>query len=163
MVPKNLIVTKYTQGGELLRTDNYSSYQGYYYEYSGKMFIGKEYSLNSIELIKAKNENNNPLLTNPATFNYGAITGINLPTNKLITSLPSKSNREHGGSEDRPIRFFYKKHNDNIIKETDKNSYISLQNNPIYQTTFIGRYNGIFQTADQADQQIPGVKLFLVV
>jgi len=160
MVPKNLIVTKYTQGGELLRTDNYSSYQGYYYEYSGKMFIGKEYSLNSIELIKAKNENNNPLLTNPSTFNYGAITGINLPTNKSITSLPTDITK---AISTRLIQFFYKKHNDNIIKETDKNGYISLQNNPIYQTTFIGKYNGIVQTIDQAEQQVPGVKAFLSV
>jgi hypothetical protein len=158
MIPKNLIVTKYTQGGELLRTDDYSSYQGYYYEYNGRIFTGKEYSLNSVELIKTGNENNNTLLTNPSTFTYGAISGVNVPTNRSITSLPTDTTK---AISNRSIRFFYKKYNDNVIKETDKNGYKLLQNNPIYQTTFIGGYNGIVQNIDQANQQVPGVKDFL--
>lgn len=158
MIPKNLIVTKYTQGGELLRTDDYSSYQGYYYEYNGRIFTGKEYSLNSIELIKIGNENNNTLLTNSSTFTYGAVSGINLPKPNSVTSLPTDTTK---AVSNRPIRFFYKKYNDTIIKEIDKNGYKLLQNNPIYQTTFIGEYNGIFQTVDQAEQQVPGVKVFL--
>lgn len=159
MPPKNSIITKYTQGGELLKANDYTSYQGYYYEYNGNIFAGKEYSLNSIRLIRAKNEQNNTLLTNTSTFTYGVISGINPPKNNPVASLPT----ETGRVSNRSTRFFYKKYNDNIIKETDKNGYKSLQNNPIYQTTFIGEYNGIFQGINQAEQQIPGVKAFLAV
>jgi len=49
MVPSNLIVSKYTQGSEFIRADNYASYQGYYYELRGKTYIGKEFNINAVE------------------------------------------------------------------------------------------------------------------
>ena len=158
MIPANLIVSKYTQGNEFIRTDDYKDYQGYYYEFNGKAFTGKKYSLDSIEIIRKNSDQVNPLLSNPSTFNYGAISGVNIPSNPPIASLSNKSNSPNF---DTLTRFFYKKYNDNIIKETNENSYKSLQTNPIYQTAFIGTYQGRTQTIDEANQQIPGIKSFL--
>mgnify|MGYP000061509656 CR=1 FL=1 len=52
----------------------------------------------------------------------------------------------------------------NMIRKItfDEDSYKSLQSQPVYQTTFVGTYNGTTQTIDQADQQVPGLKAFLV-
>ena len=62
-------------------------------------------------------------------------------------------------------RFFAQKINVNpiIIKEVDEKSYISVRGNPLYKTTFIGTYNNINQTTDQAETQMPGLKTFLSV
>ena len=76
-----------------------------------------------------------------------------------VASIPTST----GVSPDRSTRFFYKKHNDNIIKETDENGYKSLQKqkSPIYDTTYIGTYNNVSQSIEQANTQLPGLKEFL--
>ena len=40
------------------------------------------------------------------------------------------------------------------------NSRITFLTNPIYLITYTGSYNGINQTIDEADKQLPGLKLF---
>jgi hypothetical protein len=163
MVPSNLIVSKYTQGSEFIRADNYASYQGYYYELRGKTYIGKEYNINAVELLKVNSNQVNTLIANPSTAVYGAVSEVNIPQPPTVASLPFQSNSTPTFPNNTSIRFFYKKYNDNIIKEINENGYKSLQPQPIYQTTFIGTYKGKTQTIDQADQQISGLKTWLSV
>ena len=61
------------------------------------------------------------------------------------------------------LKFFYQKINQSpiIIKEIDEDTYKALQNNPLYQTTFIGTYNNKTQTPEIAETQMPGINAFL--
>ena len=51
---------------------------------------------------------------------------------------------------------------EHLIKEVDENGYVSLQSQPVYQTTFIGTYQGKTQSVEQAESQLQGLKSFLV-
>ena len=64
--------------------------------------------------------------------------------------------------DDDSISYFYtKKYNDNLIKKIDESTYLNLQSNPLYITTYTGDYNGKFQTLDEANSQLPGLIIFL--
>jgi hypothetical protein len=134
-VPKNQILeNQYTRGGEFYTSSDGKNYQGYYcIILSTKFFTGKTYDSTSKPLTK---RTETPSTSNP-------------------TSLPKQNS---------PTRFFIRKVNVQpiIIKEVDENTYESLQNNPIYQTTYVGVYNGNNQTPDQAEKQMPGIKTFLL-
>lgn len=162
-VPKNVIVTsKYTSGNEFVYAKTSSPYQGYYYEFNGKTFAGKEFNSKNPEILKKDSNKVNKLLNrNNSTIIYSLVSGITsqMLSTPSITSVPSIVDR----TSIKPIRFYYKKVNSDIIKEIDETTYSSLQSQPIYQTTFVGTYKGITQTVDQAEQQIPGVKAFLAV
>jgi len=157
-LPTNIIVTKYTPGGEFVNMLTNAAYQGYYYEYNNRIFAGNQYSVNAPEIVRINSQNHNKLYNNTQTAIYSVSSGIK---SKDITSPPVSSLPYPGISLTTSTKFFYKKHNDNIIKKIDEDSYKSLQKNPIYQTTFIGVYNGKTQTIDQANQQMPGLKSFL--
>ena len=160
-VPKSYIVTvKYTSGGEFVESSSNAPYQGYYYELNNKFYSGKEYSPTAPEIIRIQSPERNRLLNNIPTAIYSLISGI---TSKSISAPPIKILPSEKYSINKSIRFFCKKINSDIIKEIDEQTYKSLQSQPIYQTTFIGIYNGKTQTVDQADQQVPGLKAFLAV
>jgi hypothetical protein len=160
-VPKNIIVTsKYTSGDEFVFAKTSGPYQGYYYEFNGKTFAGKEFNSKNPEILKKDSNSVNKLLNrNNSTMIYSLASGITsqILSTPPITSIPSIVDR----TSIKSVRFFYKKFNANIIKEIDEDSYKSLQSQPVYQTTFVGTYNGTTQTIDQADQQVPGLKAFL--
>jgi len=162
-VPKNVIVTsKYTSGNEFVYAQTSTPYQGYYYEFNGKTFAGKELKANDPEILKITSDKVNRLFNKEiSTAVYSLVSGVTsqILTTPSVKSIPTTTDRFAYQS----TRFFYKKYNNNLIKETDENGYKSLQSQPIYQTTFIGKYNGIVQTVDQAEQQVPGVKAFLSV
>ena len=50
-IPQNQIVYKYTIGKEYMYTNTYREYQGHYYELNGRFFVGKEFNINSLELV----------------------------------------------------------------------------------------------------------------
>lgn len=159
-LPSNIITTKYTSGGEFVNALTNVAYKGYYYEYNNRTYAGDQYSVNAPEIVKINSQNHNRLYNNIQTAIYSVSSGIQ---SKDITAIPVAS-LPSSFPEVNPTsltRFFYKKHNDNIIKKTDEDGYKSLQKNPIYQTTFIGTYNNKTQTIDQANQQVPGLKAFL--
>jgi hypothetical protein len=162
-VPKNVIVTsKYTSGNEFVYAKTSSPYQGYYYEFNGKTFAGKEFNPKNPEILKKDSNSVNKLLNRSnSTIIYSLVSGVTsqMLSTPSITSIPSIVDR----TSIKPIKFYCKKVNSNIIKEIDETTYTSLQSQPIYQTTFIGTYKGTTQTVDQAEQQIPGVKAFLAV
>ena len=165
-VPQNQIVeSKYTSGNEYMFATTYKEYKGYYYEMSGKKFAGKEFNINNPEIIKIDNKSNNKLKFNPLTYVYGVVSNVSL-SNSSITSLPTTNfpDISNAGS-DNIVRFYCKKVNQQpiVIKEIDEATYKSLQSNPLYQTTFVGTYQGKAQTIDDAEKKIPGVKAFLSV
>ena len=79
-------------------------------------------------------------------------------------SLPIINSNESFYDPETPL-FFYRKINQTPIKinRTDEETYKSLQNNAIYQTTFVGNYQGATQNPEIAEQQMPGLKAFLGV
>jgi hypothetical protein len=172
-VPKNIIQTgKYTSGGEFVEELSNKPYQGYYYELNGSLYTGKEYSVDAIKIIKKQAQNQLYNNSNTAMFSFmSGITSQQLsvpPINSISNSKgdPLLSNNPYVVF---PLtttpQFFAQKINVNpiIIKEIDEKSYTSLQGTSLYKTTFIGNYNGINQTIDQAEAQIPGLKTFLSV
>jgi len=159
-VPKNIIQTgKYTSGNEFVEEKTNKPYQGYYYELNGSLYTGKEYSIDAIKIIKKQDQNQLYNSSNTALFSLvSGITSQQLaPT--LVKGIPFSEEIPHG--ED--LSFYSRQVNINpiIIKSINEKTYISLQGNPLYQTTFIGNYNGTNQTIDQANDQIPGLRTFL--
>ena len=162
-IPKNLIVTsKYTSGGEYMFKSTQKEYKGYYYELNGNFFAGKEYKSNANELLKIDINNINPFLSRASTSTYGFLSNININSG-TVNSLFIINSDESFYEPEVPL-FFCKKINETPpkINRISEETYISLQKNVIYQTTFIGNYKGITQTSDQAYQQMPGLKDFFV-
>ncbi len=159
-VPSNIIQTdKYTSGNEFVEEKTNKPYQGYYYELNGSLYTGKEYNIDTIKIIKKQDQNQ--LYNNSNTALFSLVSGITSQqlTPPLVKGIPFSEEIPHG--ED--LSFYSRQVNINpiIIKPIDEKTYISLQGSPLYQTTFIGTYNGINQNADQAYAQIPGLKTFL--
>lgn len=159
-VPKNIISESlYTQGNEFVDVKTNVPYQGYYYEYNTKFYAGREFDIKSPEIIKIKESNS--LLNNISTVVFSAISGI---SSQAIASSVVKGNPINGGlSHGSNLTFYSKQLNVNpiLIKSIDENTYLSLQKDSIYQTTYIGDYKGYIITADQAYAQMSGLKEFL--
>jgi len=70
----------------------------------------------------------------------------------LPVSLPPQST---------PTRYFIRKTNISLItiKEVSENTYSNFINDPLYQTTYVGPN----QSIDQANNQLPGLKVWLSV
>jgi hypothetical protein len=167
-IPKNKIKAGlYTSGGEFLIAKTQQRYQGYYYEINDKFYIGKEYKDNSPELIKANSDKVNKLLSNPFTYIYGIVSGTKINNIKPKSTQYNPETAETDSNKNTITRYFTKKTNENIIRETDQQSFNQLQTNPIYQIIAIefvpspGWVNGIPKDIDKAEQQMPGIKAFL--
>lgn len=159
-IPKNKIQTgKYTQGNEFVELLSNKPYQGYYYELNNKFYIGKEYNSEAIEIIKAQQQNQlYNVSQNVALFSFlSGITSQAL-TSPRVSGIP-KTNFIPKINIIDSTRYFSQKVNVNpiIIKEIDKETYDSLQGNPLYITTFISPNQDI----NKADQQMPGLKTWL--
>jgi hypothetical protein len=177
-IPSNSIIFKYTSGGKFIYVTTYEEYQGHYYEFSGKKYAGKEFDINALEIIEKTSDKISSLLktNNPTLSIYGILSGINLP-NSIVSSIPyindskpptyavaSQPQLNSLNNTPYPIPVFYcRKINegDIKIKEIDEKTYKSLQLNPLYQITYIGLYNNKPQSLDDAEKQLPGLKLFL--
>jgi len=154
-VPKNKIQTgKYTSGGEFVELISNKPYQGYYYKFNNKFYIGKEFNPDAIEIIRTQQQNQ---LYNQgqtiALFSFlSGITSQKLFSPRVPGVLPQGTNKD--------IRYFSQQINVKpiIIKEITKEVYDSLQGNPLYKTTFIGPTQDI----NQAEKQMPGLKAFLL-
>jgi hypothetical protein len=159
-IPSNQIVTsKYTVGKEYLVLSTHKEYQGYFYEINNKFFAGKEFNTSALELIKIDSDKVNSLLLNPATATYGKLSGIKLKNNK-ITSQPVGGNSKEGNLEE--VNFYCKKINTNLIKKIDGETYDLLQNDPLYQITFVGKYNSQNKLLEEAEQEVPGISDWVV-
>jgi len=159
-IPQNQIIeSKYTIGKEYMFVSTQNEYQGYYYELNGKLFAGKEFNPNNPEIIKIQSSRFNKLLSNLSTYTYGKLSGVNISSN-IVNSLPKSDNPNASSIE---TKFYCSKINvsPTIIKEISEDNYKTIQNDPIYKTTYVGIYNNKVQSIDDADKQIPGLKTFL--
>jgi hypothetical protein len=162
-IPSNQIVTsKYTAGSELLVESTNTVYVGYYYELNNNLYAGKSYNEKAPKLIKIK-DRNTLLGKNNSLAIFSLISGITSQTLQKPnpTSLPSIPPLI---KETTTVKFYCKKINIQpiLIKEISEDNYKSLQLDPLYQTTYVGTYQGKFQSLDQANQQIPGLKSFVL-
>lgn len=160
--PKNLVKVKYTMGEKYIDS-NSNPYTGYYCELRGKAYPGKVYTgtAKPLKLISSLTKNNK-------------ITGIAF--NPEITYTP----HSHSGTENMytpekeyVFRYFIKYiHTIPIyIKEINGNTYNSVKDNPLYQTTVLkftisekgSQSNGFFDMneVEQANKKMPGIKLYL--
>jgi hypothetical protein len=107
-IPQNIIVeSKYTSGNEYIIIDTNIMYKGYYYEMNGKIFAGKEFDINAIELIKLLPKNINPFLLQVSSYVYGKLSNVKLNNTLPISTIyqPTQEDYDRGYS----IRYFYKK------------------------------------------------------
>jgi len=159
-VPKNITSEDlYTSGGEFVEVKTNAPYKGYYCELNGKFYIGKVFDTKSPELIKIKEANS--LFSNLSTALFSAISGI---ASQAIASANIKGNPVSNGlSHSSDLTFYSKQLNVNpiLIKSIDENTFLALQKDAMYQTTYIGDYKGNIITADQAYSQMTGLKEFL--
>ena len=159
-IPSNIIQTgKYTSGGEFVEELSNKPYQGHYYELNGSLYTGKEYSVNAVKIIKKQDQNQLYNNSNTAVFSF--MSGI---TSQQLSSVIVKGNPFTDGTAHGDIVSFYSRQlniNPIIIKNIDEKTYLSLQGNPLYKTTFIGNYNDVNQNENQAYSQMPGLKTFL--
>lgn len=143
-IPQNqIILGKYTSGNEYMFVANYNEYTGYFYEFNGKIYAGKEYSSDALEIIRLDSSKVNKLLINPNTSIYGRISGNSIPPKALFSSISSTS------AEAR-VRYFAKKINTQpyLIKEIDEDTFNSLQTNPLYQVIKVN------YSADMSDTEL---------
>jgi hypothetical protein len=170
-VPKNKIPEgKYTAGGEYIVESTNAIYQGYYYELNSLFYAGKSFDINALKLIPIKDRNTllNRGLSLALFSTISKITSQTLQQPKVI-SIPNgpTTSRNITSNTD---RFYCKKVNEQpfIIKEIDKTTYNSLQSNPLYKTTSVkfvpspGYAQGIPQNLDQAEKELPGIRIFLL-
>ena len=170
-IPKNQIQEKkYTNGKEYMFETTYREYKGYYYEVNGRLFAGEEVTTNSPILIPIKSPNVNSLLTNASTYVYGVISNFKLKNTK-VTGIPKLDidntvapgvTLPEGKVGDTSLNFYCQSSIDpSKIKEIDENTFKTLQEDPLYKTSFVGTYNNITQTLNQAEKQISNITLFV--
>jgi len=160
-IPQNQIIkSQYTAGGEYMFANTQNEYQGYYYELNGKKFAGKEFNINNPEIIRINPNNYNKLLGNASTYVYGTLSRIKISGTDRIFSLPVNNSNATLNTK---VDFYCCKINQNplIIKAINEETYISLQKNTLYKTTYVGTYNNIYQSLEDAEKQIPGMISFL--
>lgn len=164
-LPQNQIVYKYTAGKEYMYITTYKEYQGYYYEFNGSAYAGKEYNTAAPELIKMKSDNVNTLLLNPNTYLYGKISNIKITKPKITTTNSIIESQ----TKDIVQNYFIR--NTTIlpitIKQVNKETYNELKNNSLYQSTSINSYpttDFIYFEKDleRAEKELPGIKAFLL-
>jgi hypothetical protein len=162
-VPKNLVKEKkYTSGREFVYNNTNIEYIGYYYELNNSFYVGEEYNPKAARLILFKDKNNF-LSRGTSLAIFSVVSGISSQNIKQpqITSLPV--NNFIGKSILNSLKFYCKKVNEPlIIKEISEDTYKSLQQNVLYQTTYVGLYQDKNQNIDDAEKQMPGIKDFVL-
>ena len=147
--PKNLVKVKYTMGEKYVDS-NLNPYTGYYCELRGKAYPGKVYTgkAKPLKLISSLSKNNK-------------ITGTSFNIESTFDS-----------TKEYVLRYFIKYiHTIPIyIKEINADTYNSVKDNPLYQTTVLkftisdrGINNGFFnnEEVEQANKKMSGIKLYL--
>lgn len=163
-IPSNIITTgKYTIGNEFVTKNTYEPYQGYYYEINNRTFIGKEFDVNSLELIKVQDIP--PLVK--ADKKYASLTKVNLST----LNIPKNINKKDLSITDAQGKNFYayfaKKLNSNpiLIREIDRETYSKLKNNSVWQVIRIiaTQGDGLIdqEDLDNAEKEMPGILMWI--
>jgi hypothetical protein len=161
-IPANIITeNKYTQGNEYFEEKTNKNYQGYYYELNGLIYAGKTYKSDAIKLLPIT-DRNKMMNKGLSVATFSVLSGVTSQqlTPPAITSIAGPSGAEINTHNNLPERYFSSQVNiqPKIIKEINKETYDSIKNNPLFQTTFINSTQDI----DQANKQMPGLKSFLL-
>jgi hypothetical protein len=159
VVPSNLIKKNYTAGKEFVYSSTQKEYQGHYYELNGKYFVGKDFNIYAAELVKKNSSGINPLLLNPSTYLYGALSKLTPIGNNPPSSFFYNYN------SDSDIRYFLLKFNvtPRLIKEVNKQTFDEYKSNPLYLSVSLS-YSGGFNPSelDEAEKKISGIKDFVL-
>jgi hypothetical protein len=165
-IPQNQIIYKYTAGKEYMYKNTYKEYQGYYYEINNKLFVGKEFSVTSRELVKIRPKEIETLDANPEVKRYIGLTKNkkSLPTLENIEPAPLEDTLAGIPSNDSDYTaYFYKKILDDktiLIKEISRDTFNILKNNPIYQIIAVkvnlGDAGMTNEEAERAEKEMPG-------
>lgn len=154
-VPKNLIKVKTAQKGEIVYKLTNAPFSGSYYELNNKLYEGNSFRFGTPELAAVANANQ--LYNDNNTFVYSYISGetsqtLTEPKINIIAEDVSTTKNENF------LYFFYTQVNiqPSFVRQIDEQTYLSLRNKPMYKTTFIGTYEGITRTKEEADKQVPG-------
>jgi hypothetical protein len=153
-IPQSQIIKgKYTIGKEYVVLSTHKEYQGYYYELNGKTFAGKEFNTNAPEIIKMTSSKFNSLFSNPSTALYAKVSGAKLNNQKAVPyNFNYNSNK----------RYFAYHTINKLIKEVNKDNFLSLISNPIYVVVSLSYIGGFIDAElDQAEKQIPGIRVFI--
>jgi len=163
IIPSNIIEDNlYTIGGKFIYKDTYKDYQGYYYEINSRFYAGKEFNINSKELIQNNSSEVDPLLANPATSTYGKLTKVKIQQNKStsIPFVPTDVDFQDGYK----IRYFAKKLNITpiFIKEINKVDFYKLSQDPLYQTLEVEyQFNFTNQQIAELNKKMPGLGTYI--
>jgi hypothetical protein len=163
MIPKSSIIFKKANVGELIYSINNAPFSGSYYEYANKKYAGDQYNVNAPELTTPVQSNQ--LLNSFPSNVFSLISGI---TSQQLQKFSQPVVGINAGiakhaDDTNVVRFYCTKTNEvpYIIKQIDESTYLSLSVNPFYKTTYTGTYNEKYQSEDEAEKQIPGLKVFL--
>lgn len=163
-IPSNIITTgKYTIGNEFVTKNTYEPYQGYYYEINNRTFVGKEFDVNSLELIKVQDIP--PLVK--ADKKYASLTKVNLSTIVAPKSVRKKDLSETDAQGKNFYAYFAKKINSNpiLIREIDRETYSKLKNSSIWQVIrLIATEGDGFISQEElikAEKQMPGIGIWI--
>lgn len=137
--------------------DTQNEYMGYYYEFNGKLFAGKEFNISNPEILKINPNNYNKLLGNPLTYVYGIISGNKISS---LSNIPSYYFNKD--TTNNVFRYFTKKINNNIIKEINEDTFKRIQNDSLYISVSLF-YNSNFNENDlkAAEKRIPGITEYI--
>ena len=119
-----------------------ADYQGYYYEFQGKFFIGKTFDAFSPEIVKKEptfemsfeegEDDNSRSISFMSTSSKFPSLPLNNPNNPVVLAIDIQDNTDS-------FRYFAKQVNTSpiLIKEISKETFDSLRLNPLYQTLAI--------------------------
>jgi len=136
------MLNKYTIGDEFVLASSKADYQGYYYEFQGKFFIGKTFDAFSPEIVKKEptfemsfeegEDDNSRSISFMSTSSKFPSLPLNNPNNPVVLAIDIQDNTDS-------FRYFAKQVNTSpiLIKEISKETFDSLRLNPLYQTLAI--------------------------
>jgi hypothetical protein len=165
-VPSNIIETgKYTIGKEFINTADNKEYQGYYYQINNKYFAGKEFNNKAPELKKIDDYYYTLYNINKE---YSRLTKLNLKTLQSPKTIhnPDMSNKDYNGEDF--LTYYAKKINSSpiLIREINKETYLQLQNNSIWQVISLLTTQGdggiSIEEINKAEKEMPGIKAWLL-
>lgn len=158
-IPSNSITYNYTIGNEFVYASSQKDYQGHYYLVGNKYYAGNEFKITAPELYKKTSPSYNTMLDNPSLKTYSLISKItsqDLASPKYTPLFKTDLDTDQSGDE----TYYAKKLNVNppFIRQIDKTTYINLQKDPFYRVVSLKSDRS---DLDEAEKQMPGLKIFL--
>ena len=161
------MLNKYTIGDEFVLASSKIDYQGYYYEFQGKLFVGKTFNILAPEIVKKEptfevpfegEDESSRIISFMSTSSKFPSLPLNNPNNPVVLAIDMQENTDS-------FRYFAKQVNTNpiLIKEINRETFNSLRLNPLYQTLAIPiRFIEDPVSLEKANKIMFGIKDFLM-